>query len=158
MDVRLPIAEEGPLRDPLVAAIHAGALPRVREMIEAEPRRLHHHVAMPVPGAEPPREELWLPLHHAAALGDAAMVAVILSAGGHPDARTRAASPDHARATALHLASAGGHAAVVGLLLDADAEPNVLDAHGTTPLAAANDPTVVGLLGAAGADPSAGAA
>ncbi|MEM9251448.1 MAG: ankyrin repeat domain-containing protein [Planctomycetota bacterium] len=157
MDVRLPIAETVPPADALILAIHAGDALRVRELVEAEPRRLHHHVPMGAPGVAG-GEELWLPLHHAAALGDAAIVALLLEAGAHPDARTRAATPDRARATALHFAAAGGHAAAVGLLLDADAEPNVLDAHGTTPLAASDSAEVIDRLHAAGADPRAGAA
>ncbi|MEM0915652.1 MAG: ankyrin repeat domain-containing protein [Planctomycetota bacterium] len=151
MSVRLPIVEWELPRDELISAIHAGDVARVRALIEAEPRRLHRHVGMAVPGAEPAREEGWLPLHHAAALGDAAIVAVILGAGGHPDARTRAATPEFARATALHFAAAGDHRAVVDLLLDADAEPNVLDAHGTTPLEAAGSADVGERLREAGA-------
>ncbi|MEO0588170.1 MAG: ankyrin repeat domain-containing protein, partial [Planctomycetota bacterium] len=128
----------------------------VKRLIEAIPQRTHVHVELSLPVGDETVTQLWLPLHHAAALGDAAIVAMLLDAGGHPDARTRAATPDAARATALHLAAAGGHLPVVDLLLDADAEPNVLDADSHTPLAYATDAAVRDRLIAAGADPAVG--
>jgi len=168
MSVRLPIFDDSPdphdgpgpadaAADPMLAAIHAGDAPTVARLARDAPRDLHRHRPLAVPNSDPPREEMWLPLHHAAALGDPAIVALLLDAGAHPDARTRAATPDHARATALHLAAAVGKPAIVRLLLDADADPNVLDAHQTTPLiAAADHPEVARMLRESGADPQAG--
>jgi ankyrin repeat protein len=83
----------------------------------------------------------------------------LLDAGAHPDARTRASTPDHARATALHVAAAWGHASVVRLLIDAGAEVDVLDADGMTPRQLATEwGDIVAMLDAAGATPRAGRA
>ena len=79
-------------------------------------------------------EESWLPLHLAATRGHTGAVATLLTGGAQPDARTRFATPLHARQTALHLAAAAGHAAVVRQLLDAGAEADVRDARGRSPL------------------------
>lgn len=79
-------------------------------------------------------EESWLPLHHAAERGLSVALATLLGAGAQPDARTRFATPLHARQTALHLAAGGGHAALLGPLLRAGAELEVRDARGRSPL------------------------
>ncbi|MEM6332115.1 MAG: ankyrin repeat domain-containing protein [Planctomycetota bacterium] len=142
--------------DELIEAVHRGDAPAVKRLIEAVPQRTHVHVELSLPVGDEIATQQWLPLHHAAALGDAAIVAMLLDAGGHPDARTRAATPDAARATALHLAAAGGHLPVIDLLLDAHAEPNVIDADGYTPLAYAGAPAVRARLIDGGADPAVG--
>jgi len=101
-------------------------------------------------------EESWLPLHHAAEQGRDGAVAALLTAGAQPDARTRFATPLHARQTALHLAAAAGHAASLATLLQAGAGVEVRDARGRSPLweaARGGHAAAVTALLDAGADP-----
>ena len=122
--------------------------------LHAAPRGVSTYVAVPCAWGE----ESWLPLHHAATQGKAAALTTLLTAGARPDARTRFATPMHARQTALHLAAAAGHATVLATLRDAGAEVEVRDARGRAPLWEAargrHDAAVAALL-SAGADPNA---
>ena len=120
--------------------------------LHAAPRGVSTYVAV----VRPWGEESWLPLHRATERGHARAVAALLTAGAQPDARTRFATPMHARQTALHLAAAGGQNALTEQLLSAGAEVEVRDARGRAPLWEAargrHDGAVAALLNA-GADP-----
>lgn len=122
--------------------------------LHAAPRGVSTYVAV----ARPWGEESWLPLHRAVAQGRGGAVAALLTAGAQPDARTRFATPLHARQTALHLAAAAGHDVLVEALRDAGAEVEVRDARGRSPLWEAarggHDAAVAAVLNA-GADPDA---
>lgn len=71
------------------------------------------------------------PLHSAAARGEDHIAALLLDAGGDPNAR------DGGGYSPLHTAAANGHLPLVRLLLDRGAEVNARNDEGATPLAIA---------------------
>ncbi len=134
---------------PLVRYIEQDQRGPLEQLIGDQPRRVHVHT----PFSRPWGDEMWLPLHHAARLGRVEIARALLDAGAAPDSRTRYASPDHARATALHLAAACARPAVVDLLLNRGAEVEVRDAYGFSPVHLCDHPSPAAeLLLAAGAD------
>lgn len=68
------------------------------------------------------------PLHHAAILGNTAIVEELLSSGVNPDARTRRGR------TALHYAAENGHNGILGLLLGSGAQVDLPNKWGRTAL------------------------
>lgn len=80
-------------------------------------------------------EEQWLPLHHAAWIGDASAIRLLLRHGASPDSRTRFTSPLHARETAVSIAARSGHTLAVSVLIEHGAELEVRDANNLSPLA-----------------------
>lgn len=107
-------------------------------------------------GADPNSRDAdgWTPLHHAAQFADTlAVFAVLVAAGGDPDADEEAPSP-------LAIAAANNRPpGVIAALAHAGADPNAADDDGWTALhwAAkhADSPHVFATLGAQGADPNA---
>ena len=71
-------------------------------------------------------------MHDAALGGNIAMVELLLSAGAELQAPEAASG-----ATPLHVAAAWGRTGVVELLLEKGADPNLTNAQGQTPAAAA---------------------
>ena len=102
------------------AAAAAGDLPKLRKMIEIDPRAA---VAPPCGSTDG-----FTALHHAARSGNVVAVSMLLDAGADPNAETTAG-----RATPLHRAAFAGHAEVSRLLLGAGAEAGRSDSDGETP-------------------------
>jgi len=117
----------------LVEAVRRNDANTLRDLLSAHPKLLHGFV----PRDFPHGQELWLPLHIAAAEGRDQMAAQLLTAGAQPDSRTRFESPFHGRATALHLAAAAGHVELVRRLIEHGATLEVRDAAERSPLALA---------------------
>lgn len=129
----------------LFAAIASDNRDVARDLVQANPKALHTHVAIPRDWGD----ELCLPLHHAVEYASFEMIALLLDLGAVPDARTRYQTPLHARRTALHLAARRGDPAILKILLDNAADPEVRDADSLTPLAEAaahNHPHALALL------------
>ena len=113
-----------------VAALEADDADTVRAALAAQPARVNRFINQPTDAGD----QMWMPMHFAAAAGADAVVAVLLEHGVSPQCRTRFAVPTQARATPLHLATQHGHRAVVERLIKAGAEVDVLDARLDRPL------------------------
>lgn len=137
--------------NPMTAAVEAGDAAEVARWCREAPRLVNTYDLKPQPWGE----ELWLPLHRAALGGHAELVTILLDHGAHVDSRTRHATPDRARATALHWAAWAGRVEAATVLLDRGARTDLLDHASLSPLhyACANGQAAcAALLGERGAD------
>src|SRR5580658_443835 len=148
----------------LFEAVRAGNLPRVAELVEADPSLAIF--AASILGETDQIEKLvssnrslasglssdgWTPLHLAAFFGKEDAARALLNKGAQVDARSTNAMQN----TPLHAAAAGKHAPVVKLLIDRGANVNARQNGGWTAMHAAaqsGDVEMAQALVAAGAD------
>lgn len=126
--------------DDLLKAAETGDLEAAKALLAQDPYR----VSKKAPGKVSP-------LHRAAALGHAAIVALLLAHGAAPDAK------DYGGRTALHAAAERGHLAAAQALAAHGAKLDLMDETGETALhkaARAGHADLAELLLAKGADPN----
>lgn len=109
------------------------AVPLQEEVCKLQDRLGHASLAQEIASGEFGGRGSRSALHHAAMLGRAEVLRVLLAAGADPNAL------DDPRSAPLHYAASGGHARAAFLLLQAGADHTLENAFGTTPIAKAEN-------------------